>query len=49
MPFQCKQLSTLEGNFAIRNCKKLRLFFAALPDIDLAKIILFCLFVFSLR
>ena len=50
MAFQCKQLSILEGilKFAVRNCEKRRLIFAVLPDIDLAKIILFCLFVFSL-
>ena len=50
MAFQCKQLSILEGilKFAVRNCEKRRLIFAVLPDIDLAKIILFSLFVFSL-
>ena len=31
----------LNFKFAIRNCEKRRLLFAALPDIDLAKIILF--------
>ena len=50
MAFQCKQLSILEGilKFTVRNCEKRRLMFAVLPDIDLAKIILFSLFVFSL-
>ena len=39
----------LNFKFAIRNCEKRRLLFAALPDIDLAKIILFnCLLFFSL-
>lgn len=44
--FSVNSFSLWKEKFAIRNCKIRRLLFAALPDIDLAKIILFCLFVF---
>ena len=39
--FSVNSFSLWRENFAIRNCKKRGLLFAALPDIDLAKIILF--------
>ena len=51
MPLQCRRLFTLiwKENFAICNCEKRRLLFAALPHIELAQIYFVLFICFYLR